>query len=61
MSLLPRLKKDPEVLKEYHAVIQYQLENGIVERVEDAESEEVGEVHYLPHHPVIRQDKKQRR
>ena len=54
MSLLSRLRRDPEVLKEYHAVIQEQLNTGIVERVEEGGA---GEVHYLAHHPVIHQDK----
>ena len=45
------------VLKEYHAVIQEQLNAGIVERVEEDGAREVGEVHYLAHHPVVRQDK----
>ena len=57
ISLLSRLKRDPEVLKEYHAVIQEQLKAGIVKRVEEAVAGEVGEVHYLPHHPVVRQDR----
>jgi len=35
---LSRLKRDPEVLKEYHVVIQEQLKAGVVERVEEAES-----------------------
>ena len=57
MSLLSRLRNDPGVLKEYHAVIQEQLNAGIVERVEEDGAGEIGEVHYLAHHPVVRQDK----
>ena len=57
ISLLSRLKRDPEVLKEYQAVIQEQLKAGIVERVEKAAAGEVEDVHYLPHHPVVRQDR----
>ena len=57
VSLLSRLKSDPDVLKEYHAVIQEQLDAGIVERVEEGGAGDVGEVHYLAHHPVVRQDK----
>ena len=48
---MSRLKRDPEVLKEYHAVIQEHLKAGIVETVEEAVAGEGGEVHYLPHHP----------
>ena len=55
--LLTRLKRD--VLKEYHTVIQEQLNTGVVERVEEGGVGEVGEIHYLPHHPVVRQACKQ--
>ena len=57
ISLLSRLKRDPEVMKEYHAVIQEQLKSGTVERVEETVAGEVGEVHYLPHHSVVYQEK----
>ena len=50
------MKKSPEILKEYDAVIQDQLKRGIVERVVST-NDIPGEVHYLPHHPVIRQAK----
>ena len=56
MSLLSRLRNDPGVLKEYRAVIQEQLNAGIVERVEEDGAGEA-EVHYLAHHPVVHQDK----
>ena len=36
--------------------MQEQLNTGIVERVEERGVAEVGEVHYLPHHPVVHQD-----
>jgi len=54
---LSRLKRDPEILMEYHAVIQEQLKGGIVERVKEVVAGEVGEVHYLPHHPLVRLDR----
>ena len=38
-------------------VIKEQLDRGIVEEVSESGLGEVGEVHYLPHHPVIRKDK----
>ncbi|XP_065195785.1 uncharacterized protein LOC135827185 [Sycon ciliatum] len=56
-STLKKLQKSPEILKEYNAVIQEQLQKGIIEEVPTTEHDVVGEVHYLPHHPVIRQDK----
>ena len=38
------------------AVIWEQLNASIVERVEEDGAGEVGEVHYLAHHPVVPQD-----
>ena len=44
--------------REYNAVIQDQLRQGIVEEVtEHSQVHTEGKVHYLPHHAVIRQDK----
>ena len=57
VSLLSRLRNDPGVLKEYHAVIQEQVNSGVVERIEEDGPGDVGEVHYLTHHPVVRHDK----
>ena len=55
-GLLRRLKQSPEILREYNAIIQTQLEQGIVEVVkEDGVSS--GMVHYLPHHAWVRRDK----
>ena len=59
VSLLSRLRNYPGVIKEYHAVIQEQLNAGIVERVEENGAREIGEVHYLAHHQMVRQDNKQ--
>jgi len=57
-GLLKRLKHNPDVRREYHAVIQEQLRKGIVEQVvEDTPANMDGRVHYLPHHAVIRKDK----
>ena len=58
VSLLSRLRNYPGVIKEYHAVIQEQLNADIVERVEEDGAGEIGEVHYLAHYPVVRQNKK---
>ena len=44
-------------MAEYDRVIKDQLQNGIVERVSSSTSDITGEVHYLPHHAVLRQDK----
>ena len=62
MSLLNRLRRELQVLLDYDAVIGGQVEEGIVEKVSEPTSGEVGRVHYLPHHAVIgRQIKKKLR
>ena len=53
-SQLKRLKREPELLKEYDAIIKEQVELGIVEPV--AELEKANKVHYLSHQAVIRKD-----
>ena len=57
-GLLRRLQQDPTLLHDYDAIIQDQIKKGIVEVVEDTERPTIGKVHYLPHHGVIRHDKK---
>jgi len=45
---------------EYHRIIKDQLRDGIIEQIpkqDDADTLTIGPVHYMPHHPVIRQDK----
>ena len=44
-------------MKEYDAIIQDQLKQGIVEVVKDPEPPDAHTVHNLPHHAVVRQDK----
>ena len=57
-GLLRRLKSDPSLLKEYNDVITDQLNRGIVEMVKETNlSQNHNEVHYIPHHAVIRHDK----
>ena len=53
---LKRLRKDPEILKEYDSIIQDQLQSGIIEQVDCAKRPDVGRVHYLPHPGVVRRD-----
>ena len=58
-SLQRRLLKEPELIQEYHRIIEDQISQGIVEKV-PAEQGEVNEsetVHYLPHHGVVRRDR----
>ncbi|XP_074658631.1 uncharacterized protein LOC141911540 [Tubulanus polymorphus] len=54
INLLTRLRRSPDILSEYDSVIKEQLDNNIVQLVESPEIGEVGKVHYIPHHAVIR-------
>ena len=56
-GLLKRLYHHPEVLQEYHAVMQEQLRQGIIEKVDETLQNTGNIVHYIPHHAIIRQDK----
>jgi len=51
-SILQKLKKHSQLLQQYEAIIQEQLQRGIIERVV-AGTEEGPIKHYIPHHPVI--------
>ena len=55
-GLLQRLKRDPELLKEYDRTIQEQLTKGVIEPVSPDEKTN-NQVHYLPHHGVVHSDK----
>ena len=57
-SLLKRLSRKPELLKEYDRVIKDQLDKGMIERVDQSEKvQPCHQMHYLPHHCVVREDK----
>ena len=56
VSLVNLLTKDPIVLKTYDNIIKSEEAEGITEGP-TAILKPPGEVHYLPHHPVIRLDK----
>lgn len=49
-----KLRKEPEVLREYDSVIKEQLASGVIERV--AELERPDGVYYIPHLAVIRKE-----
>ena len=57
-GLVRRLRQEPDILQQYDAIIQDQIQRGIVEAVEDPDTAVGGSVHYLPHHAVIRKEKK---
>ena len=54
-NILTRLKRNPELLKQYKNIFNKQLKTGIIEEVN--EEGVVGETQYIPHHPVIRNNK----
>ena len=58
-SLMYRLKSDPETAEEYDKIIKEQIRTGVTEVVDGTAEDTVGEgqIHYLPHHPVVREDK----
>ena len=56
-GLIKQLRQDPTLFKEYNAVIQEQVNKGIVEVVHRSEVEGDSTTHYIPHHAVIRRDK----
>lgn len=53
-----RLKRAPQLLREYDSVIREQDRDGVIEAVANLEVGENGRTHYLPHHAVIRRDAK---
>ena len=56
-SMLSRLRKQSELLKEYDEIVRDQTKKGILEDVDPNAPTVVSKTHYLPHHPVIRDDK----
>lgn len=57
-SLHHKLKRDPELLREYDQIIKEQLQMGIIEEVPIQADDQFSEnVHYLPHHAVLRRDR----
>lgn len=51
------MKRDQALLTEYNKILETQLEEGIIEPVPATEVSSQEEVHYLPHHGVVRRDK----
>ena len=52
-----RLQQQPALLKEYDAIIQDQVKQGVVEVITDPPPTDSRAVHYLPHHAVVRKGK----
>ena len=57
IGLYSKLKKNRKLLNDYDSIINDQEERGIIERVDSHFVGGVGKTHYIPHHPVIREDK----
>ena len=59
-ALQRKLNDDPQLLAEYNNIIKEQFDNEIIERVDQPEGATVQQetnVHYMPHHGVVRRDK----
>ena len=52
-----RLIKQPGILREYQHTISEQLHCGIIEPALNNDQSPDGFIHYMPHHPVIKQDR----
>ena len=56
-SLIKRIEKNPDLLEKYNNVIQEQIANSVIERVESSEEDNENGKHYIPHHAVITPEK----
>ena len=56
-GLFRRLRQSPGLLHQYNAVIQDQVNKGIVEAVIESNDKIEQQIHYLPHHEILREDK----
>ncbi|XP_065654716.1 uncharacterized protein LOC136081334 [Hydra vulgaris] len=56
LALEKKLASDRDLFASYNNIIKDQLSKGIIEKISNFESN-IGDVHYLPHRPVIREDK----
>ena len=56
-SFHARLKRDSELLRKYHNIIQGQLRAGVIELVPKDEEKKSG-THFMPHHGVVHKDHK---
>ena len=58
-GLLRHVQSDKEMLRDYDSVIKDQLSKSVIELVQKPwASDFSGKIHYIPHHAVIRRDKK---
>ncbi|CAO4372957.1 unnamed protein product [Caenorhabditis nigoni] len=55
---LRRLKKDQKFLEQYNKIFEEQLESGFIELVKHEEQADGRVIHYLAHHPIIKESSK---
>ena len=55
-SVLKHVTKNPGLFKEYNRIIEEQSSRGIISDVDPDILVELGHIHYLPHHLVVRED-----
>ena len=59
-SLVKKFERDENLLQDYNKIIKDQLKLNIIEKIPSTEinnSEKVGRVHYMPHRPVVHNDR----
>ena len=56
-SLKRKLEKSPTLLTKYDDIMQKQLKDGIIEKIEEESRSSAGHVAYLPHRPVVNEEK----
>ena len=59
LNLHQKIKDNSDLLKACNDVFIEQKQNGTIEEV--MSPSKLGEIHYIPHHPVIRDDKTTRK
>ena len=57
LSLLKSLLKNPKQLKCFESIIKNQEREGVIEPVHNPEVKRHGEVHYIPHREVVKEER----
>lgn len=58
LSSLRKRLEQKEILYDYNNVFKDYLQNGIIEKVSSDEvTKDIGSVHYIPHRPIVREDR----
>ena len=56
-AMTKKLQKDEDLFKHYDQIFKQYEHDNIIEKVPFPDTAETGRIHYLPHRPVIRQDR----